>query len=451
MTPARPRPPGLDPGLPPDLEMHADLTLHPEFELHPDLWLDPAEPVVAPGPGPAFPVPRLPGTADEPDGIITCSVRPRRWRRRRRAVPAAVLAAVLAATVWAGVLVWHASPAAPRPSGHAQALHPHAVIHAAPGPLSPAAPRHAKPLHPHAVIHLARARQQARRQRTAQAAADTIPAAGGGGAAAGLHVRGHTGTSHPQPGPPRVPSPGPVTDGWTQVPGVGITNSSACMVELWTSQVSAGDPAYIAANAFQMGSLYPCQAMAETSTDGGQTWTAGTPVTLPASAPPATFSANTGAVYDGPGYLARACAQASNSTLACTPAVSLGSGTGTPADPAQPASTAVRGSGAGNASVMCDASLHSTTSAKGSGTLVAGEFSAGSSFSTTSSLCEGWLETSADQGATWQASQPVAFQAPAKSVIYDFTGPAADATGLLARACIEAPTVSATPYCTFAW
>jgi hypothetical protein len=451
MTPAPPRPSG------PDRWLH----LHPG--LHPDPGLDPAEPVVAPDPGPAFPGPRPPGTAGEPDGIITCRVRPRRWRRRRHAVPAAVLAAVLAATVWAGVLIWRASPAAPN---RAQPFRSHAVIHAAPGPPSPAVSRppsravsrppiRAQALHalqPNAVIHMARARQQSRRQRTAQAAADTITA-GGGGTAVGLHLRGHPGTSHPQPGPPRLPGPGPGPADWMPLPGAGYTtNSSSCMVGLWTSQVSAGDPAYIAANAYQLGAPYPCEAMVETSTDGGQTWTSGTPVTLPASLPAiVTFSANTGAVYDGPGYLARACAQASNSTLACTAAISLGSGTGTPPDPTLPASVRVRGTSAGNASVMCNASLNSTTSAKGSGTLVDGEFMAGSSFSTTSALCEGWLETSADQGATWQASPPVTFQAHAKSVTYDFTGTTPDGTGLLARACAEAPTVSATPYCSWAW
>ena len=436
MTPAPPRPPGLDLGL----------YTHPG--LHPDLRLDPAEPVAAPDPGATLPGPHPPGPAGEPDGIITCRVHPRRWRRRRQAVPAALLAAVLAAAGWAGVLIWRASPIVSR---HAQPIHPHAVIHAAPGSLSPAVsrpPSRVRALHPHAVIHMARARQQTRRQRTAQAAADTITAAGGG-TAAGLHFRGHPGTSHPQPGPARLPGPGPVTDDWTQVPG--ITNSSACMVGLWTSQVSAGDPAYIFANAFQLGSPYPCQAMVETSTDGGQTWTSGTPVTLPASTPPYTFSANTSAVYDGPGYLARACAEASNSTLACGAAISLGSGTGTPSDPAQPASTTVRGTSAGNGSVMCNASLNSTTSVKGSGTQVNGEFSAGSSFSTTTALCEGWLETSADQGATWQASPPVTFQAAAKSVTHDFIGTTADGTGLLARACAEAPTVSSTPYCSQAW
>jgi hypothetical protein len=285
----------------------------------------------------------------------------------------------------------------------------------------------------------------------ASSAADTVTAAGGG-TAAGLHSRGHPGSSHPKPGPPKPPSPGPGPADWIPVSGAGyLTNSSACTVGLWTSQVSAGDPAYIAADAYQMGSPYQCQAMVETSIDGGQTWTSGTPVTLAADNTVSTFSANTGAVYDGPGYLGRACAEASNSTLACTAAVSLGSGTGTPPDPTLPASTRVRGTSAGSASVMCNASLNSTTTAKGPGTLVDGEFIAGTAFSATSSLCEGWLETSTDQGATWQASPPVTFQAPAKSVTYDFTATTADGTGLLARACAEAPTVSATPYCSTAW
>ena len=456
MTPAPPRPSGPDRGL----HLYPGLDPDPYPGLDPDPGLDPAEPVVVPDPDPAFPEPRPPGTAGEPDGIIACRVHPRRWRRRRQAVPAAVLAAVLAATVWAGVLIWRASPAAPN---RAQPFRSHAVLHAAPGPPSPAVSRppiravsgppiRAQALQPHAVIHMARARQQSRRQRTAQVAADTITAAGGG-TAVGLHLRGHPGTAHPQPGPPRLPGPDPGPADWIALPGTGYTaGSGACTVWLWTSQVYSGDPAYIAANASQLGAPYPCQAMVETSTDGGRTWTSGTPVTLPVRLPTiVTFSANTGAVYDGPGYLGRACAQASNSTLACTAAISLGSGTGTPPDPALPASMTVQGTSAGNASVMCKATLSSTTSAKGSGTLVDGSFMAGSSFSTTSALCEGWLETSADQGATWQASPPVTFQAPAKSVTYDFTGPTPDGTGLLARACAEAPTVSATPYCSLAW
>jgi hypothetical protein len=246
--------------------------------------------------------------------------------------------------------------------------------------------------------------------------------------------------------------PAAVTAGWTAVPGSGYTtNSSSCTVGLWTSQVSAGAPAYIAAEAFQSASNYPCEAMVQLSSDGGETWTSGTPVTLPASTTLVTFFANTGAVYDGPGYLGRACAEASNSTLACTASISLGSGTGTPPDPALPASTDVRNASAGNSSVTCSASLNSTTSAKGSGTLVDGEFRAGTAFSTTSSLCEGWLETSANQGTTWQASPPVTFEAPAAVVTYDFIGTYPDGTGILARACAEAPTVSATPYCSSAW
>jgi hypothetical protein len=232
------------------------------------------------------------------------------------------------------------------------------------------------------------------------------------------------------------------------------------MVSLLTSQVSAGDPAYIAARAVNMGSDYACESTVETSTDGGQTWMSGTSVTLPADPPvsppeiPSIF-ATTSAVYDGPGYLGRACAKAPDSTLACTAAISLGPGAGTPPDPALPAGTNVRdalaGVVAGKMLVECHAYLISTTSAKGPGTLAGGWYMADSLHTTTSSRCEGWLETSADHGATWQASPPVTFQSPAESVTYDFIGTTPDGPGLLARACVKAPTVSATPYCSSTW
>lgn len=130
----------------------------------------------APRPGDAGPGPRLPGMAGKPDEIICC-VRPRQGGRKRRAV----LAAVLAGTVWAGLLIWRASPVAPGMPGRAEARHPGAVI------------------------SFARARQQRRRQRAAQAAVDAITAAVGGGAAAGLHFRGRPPAPqppHPRPGPP---------------------------------------------------------------------------------------------------------------------------------------------------------------------------------------------------------------------------------------------------------
>jgi hypothetical protein len=447
LAPARPRRPGPDPGL--------DLA---------DLAVDPS-------PGPAFPGPGLPGTTGEPDGIITRGVRPRRWRRRRLAAPTVVLAAVLAATVWAGVLVWRASPAAPgfpgpvapiSPSPSSPSVSafspPSPVESRAPSPSGSRSPDRAQVSHPKAVIHMARARQHRRRQRIAQGVTDTITVAGGGGTAV-LNLP-HPSPPQPPSSPPGPPAPDPASalTGWTTLPGYAFSGS--CQVHLWTSQVSPGDPAYIAAVAYEPFLPWACEAMVETSTDGGQTWTPGTPLTLPASTPPAppmdqgnisAIFASTGAVYDGPGYLGRACIQAASSTLACADAVSLGAGAGTPSDPALPPSTTVRGTSAGNASVACRASLNTTTSAKGPGTLADGEFSAGSSFSTVSSLCEGWLETSADDGATWQASPPVTFQAPAGSVTFAFIGTTPDGTGLLTRVCVEAPTVLKTPGCSFTW
>jgi hypothetical protein len=238
-----------------------------------------------------------------------------------------------------------------------------------------------------------------------------------------------------------------------------------CLVGLWTSQVSASDPAYIFARAANMPSIYTCEATIETSTDGGQTWTSGTPITLPADPPPTPpidpaslvlNYANTDAVYDGPGHLGRACAKAPDSTLACTAAISLGPSAGTPPDPALPVARQVGSNGAGNSSVACWAVLKSTTSAKEPDSLVDAEFTAGDPYNITSGIatsrCEGWLETSADHGATWQASSPpVTFQAPAGSGTYAFIGTAPDGPGFLARACVEAPTVSKTPSCSWTW
>jgi hypothetical protein len=104
-------------------------------------------------------------------------------------VPAAVLTAVLAATVWAGLLIWPASPAAP-------------------GPAVSRPPGRAQVLHPNAVIHMARARQHRRRQRTAQAAADTVTAAGGG-AAADLHFLGSLAPRSPGAAAPGSLAPAP--------------------------------------------------------------------------------------------------------------------------------------------------------------------------------------------------------------------------------------------------
>jgi hypothetical protein len=410
-----------------------------------------------------------------------------------------MLAAVLAATVWAGVLTWHASlaaPAAPSPAAPSPAA-PGSPSPAAPSPAGSRPPDRAQARHPRAVIHMARARQHRRRQRIAQAAADTVTAAVGG-AAVGLHFRWPPGTSQPPTSQPGSPDPGPAGGaGWANVPG--IAQASSCLVRLLTSQVFAGDPAYIAASAVQTGSPEACEAIVETSADGGQTWTPGTPVTLPANSangvspasssngpsdlgnacagafnstldctteitlgspvnPPGTPSyrsmifAITGPVYDGPGHLGKACIGIKGPPFVCTAAISLGSGDGTPPDPALPASTNVGITSAGDASVTCMTLLNSTTIAKGSGTLVDGELTAGSSGSTTSSRCEGWLETSADLGVTWQAaSPPVIFQAPKGAVTYHFIGTIPDGPGLLARACVEAPTVSKTPSCSSTW
>jgi len=218
--------------------------------------------------------------------------------------------------------------------------------------------------------------------------------------------------------------------------------------------VSAGDPPYVSAQAFQLSAPFTCAGTLQRSTDGGKTWSqAGAQATVPAiTTKVVNFFANTSAAYDGPGYSTRACAKASNAALTCTAAITLGPGTGTPLGVVLPASTARAGSSAGNTTVICGAELESTTLAKGTGSRVDGVFNAGSSSSTSNSQCKGWLETSANKGKTWQVFSPtVTFSAPAKTVTYGYIGTRFDGTPHLARACVEAPTVSAKVYCTFPW
>jgi hypothetical protein len=152
-------------------------------------------PDVAPGfaaPGPARPAPdpgpRLPGSAAEPDDIVTWYARPR-WRRRRRRLALAT-AVLTAATVWAGTGL-------------------------GPGPARTGSPGRAYTPHHRALITEARARQRRRRRRIAQAAAPVVGAAAAWAAAGGPHSRLWPRTGHHRRG--RHTLPGPRSPGLTGI------------------------------------------------------------------------------------------------------------------------------------------------------------------------------------------------------------------------------------------
>lgn len=182
LTPAPPRQcspapyPHLDPELHPG---EGPLFGHvPKKGARQYLGLGLADPIQNPSPSTGHPLlagPQPPGTAGAPGTIMTWS-----RRRRRRRLAAAVFAAVTACLA--------ALPAShPVPGGSARA----------------------RTLPSTGVIQMARARQQRRRQRFAQSAADTIAA--GGGATAGLHSPWRIRTGQARPRRRKLPGPDPKT------------------------------------------------------------------------------------------------------------------------------------------------------------------------------------------------------------------------------------------------
>jgi hypothetical protein len=64
--------------------------------------------------------------------------------------------------------------------------------------------------------------------------------------------------------------------------------------------------------------------------------------------------------------------------------------------------------------------------------------------------CTGWIETSADNGATWEQGTPTSSLTPSNPrVELAFSPAVADRTGQLARACMQNGTQ--TKVCTAAW
>jgi hypothetical protein len=62
--------------------------------------------------------------------------------------------------------------------------------------------------------------------------------------------------------------------------------------------------------------------------------------------------------------------------------------------------------------------------------------------------CTAWLETSSNNGQTWQQATPTYSTASSNAVEYAFSAPVADGTGELARACAK---VNTEEMCSSAW
>jgi hypothetical protein len=210
---------------------------------------------------------------------------------------------------------------------------------------------------------------------------------------------------------------------------------SGCDIGLISSRLSASTPADVAAEVDSQHPGHTCTGFVERSSNGGKTWSvASAKVALP-SAGGLDGVANTGLVYDGPGYKARACVQpAGSKSVYCTSATTLAKGSGTATSPALPPSYLRKEAlvERGQASV-CAGDLASTTTTKKAGASVDGLL-----VSLGGDPCTAWVQSSANKGKTWTTVSPVqSYPSRASTPVIAFTARYADAPGHLARLCVK--------------
>ncbi|MGH3169339.1 MAG: hypothetical protein ACRDN0_26090 [Trebonia sp.] len=162
--------------------------------------------------------------------------------------------------------------------------------------------------------------------------------------------------------------------------------------------------------------------------------------------------AKTANYYAGPGTSVRACVLTPASPdfpaepLCSTSSVTLPASTATPADDATPAFYA-HNNQAANVNIgvnACSAVLNSSGSMTKTATSQAGMTLSGPGG------CTGWVETSANDGATWaQATPAYSLTLSNPRVEWAFSSAVADGTGELARACVQLGTKA--KVCTAAW
>jgi hypothetical protein len=224
--------------------------------------------------------------------------------------------------------------------------------------------------------------------------------------------------------------------------GGQVISHTGCRVGLMYTRPSASTPSGAAAEVSSSAPGHTCVGFMERSPASGTAkWTVvSAEVALP-SVRGLSGVANTGLVYDGPGYKARACVQAAgtaSSTVACTSAVSLGKGSGSATSPAFPASytrrtaLVVRSISPTQAS-LCVGVLNSSATTKKAGVAVR------AMLDSEADPCTAWIQTRPSSGTTWTTVSPVvSFHSPnAKTDILAFTAAYADGPGRLARLCVE--------------
>ena len=225
--------------------------------------------------------------------------------------------------------------------------------------------------------------------------------------------------------------------------GPSASLPGSCYVGLMDSRLSGSTPADVAAEVIVsplVRHTTTCTGWVERSFRSTTRWTvASAKVSVPAAAGLEVI-ANTGLVYDGQKYKARACVQAAGSSaVSCTSALILAPGSGTATSPALSASYLRRSAYVVRISYTkahggaCYAVMASSTTTKKTGTKVV------SVLQSQREPCTAWIQTTANKGKTWTTVSPVvSFQDPSSSTFaVAFTAHYADNPGHLAQVCVK--------------
>jgi hypothetical protein len=215
---------------------------------------------------------------------------------------------------------------------------------------------------------------------------------------------------------------------------------AGCTVGLFYTRPSATTPPEAAAEIDSSAPGHTCTGFVERSPASGTAkWTvASAKVALP-SVGGLSGVANTGLVYDGPGFKARACVQAAGSSnLTCTSSVSLGKGSGTATSPAFAASytrrtAVVVRSSSPTVTDLCAGVLNSSATTKKAGVTVR------ALLVSQADPCTAWIQSRPASAATWKTVSPVvSFRSPnSNTPVLAFPAPVADGPGHLARLCVR--------------
>jgi hypothetical protein len=228
-----------------------------------------------------------------------------------------------------------------------------------------------------------------------------------------------------------------------------------CSVLLLSAAASNGSPAYVS-GLLENNTTDACTGWLEDSVNGGA-WTNVSPqVTLPATEQGLVNYpwAKTGNYYAGPGTSVRACVltpaipSSPAEPLCSKTSVTLASSTAAPPDDGtsvfynhNPQEVSAN---SGSGDDMCSASLNSSGTPGKTATSQASMTLSGTG------SCTGWVETSADNGATWeQGTLTSSLTLSNPRVEWAFSAAVADGTGELARACVQNGTQA--KVCTAAW